>query len=318
MFYFRSQKKLIGIAATAALTTLVAVTGNSSLPGAFAQAEETEQVKLVAIADEYGQPSIAELDMTLEMLAEEAEAEYARKTEAPTDETLVDEASDDDETETDVESADSNGVSEELLATLIESEAGNVKSLEGRIAVGLTALKRVDSEKYPDTLPEVIDQPYQYADLVSSYSGKSHDAAVTAIALWEEGADDTVLPDGYMYFFGYNRQNWFYRIRSGGSIEIYALPGQTITDDVWQAFREIVLKEVPAEEAEKEVQEAIEAVEAITEQANDAVGETAGLSGENVAAEATTETVNNDAAEAVSTPTMDEVIEQITGNPSDV
>lgn len=200
-----------------------------------------------------GRPSMAELDYILSEL-DHYEYDY------PGHELEEDENQD----------AASNGISMEnveYVATLIESEAGNVSSMEGRVSIALTAFKRVESSKYPDNLTDVVEQPYQYADLVGYYSDKSYDAAVRAISLWEEGTDDTVLPDGYLYFFGYKQQNWFYRNKSDGGIEFYTLPGQTITDDVWQAFREIVLKEVPAEEAETEVQDAIG--ETLDEQAAD-------------------------------------------------
>lgn len=205
-----------------------------------------------------GRPSMAELDYILSKL-DHYEYDY----------------SDQEQEEDENQDAASNGISMEnveYVATLIESEAGNVNSMEGRVSIALTAFKRVESSKYPDTLTDVVEQPYQYADLVGYYSDKSYDAAVRAISLWEEGTDDTVLPDGYLYFFGYKQQNWFYRYKSDGGVEFYTLPGQTITDDVWQAFREIVLNEVPAEEAETEVQDAIG--ETLDEQAADAAATT--------------------------------------------
>lgn len=244
------------------------------------------------------QPSISEYDKVLELLEGEA---------GPMHGTQIDEA-EETEKETEVDDAATTGISAEYLALAIESEAGNVVSSDGRVAVGLTALKRVDSPKYPDTLPGVIEQPYQYADLVDSYSQKSYAAAVTAISLWEEGKDDAVLPDGFMYFFGYKGQNWFYRYKSDGTIEFYALPGQTITDDVWQAFREVVLKETPAEEAPEEVQEAIgETLEELDQQ-NDVLSETVAdeLPAEIVPEGATTE-VPTEATTEVST--IDEVID---------
>lgn len=248
------------------------------------KAEEFVMLRAGFYADR--QPSISEYDKALELLEGEAEPVHN----AQLDETK------EIEKETEVDDAATAGVSAEYLALAIESEAGNVVSSDGRVAVGLTALKRVDSPKYPDTLPGVIEQPYQYADLVDSYSQKSYDAAVTAISLWEEGKDNAVLPDGYMYFFGYKSQNWFYRYKDG-AIEFYALPGQTITDDVRQAFREIVLKETPTEETQEEAQEAIgETLEELDQQSDLTVtnGE---LSEEIVSEEATTEV-----------PTVDEVI----------
>lgn len=108
------------------------------------------------------------------------------------------------------------------------------------MAVALTAFYRVHSETYPDTLSEVVEQPFQYADLVEGYSDKSHAAAIKAISLWSDETSETLLPNDFLYFFGYNKQNWFYRIADDGTVEFYALPGQEITADVWQAYKEIV------------------------------------------------------------------------------
>lgn len=242
-----------------------------------------------------GRPSMAELDYILSRL-DHYEYDF------PGQEREEDENQD----------AASNGISMEnveYVATLIESEAGNVNSMEGRISIALTAFKRVESSKYPDNLTEVVEQPYQYADLVGYYSEKSYDAAVKAISLWEEGTDDTVLPDGYLYFFGYKQQNWFYRYKSDGGIEFYTLPGQTITDDVWQAFREIVLKEVPAGEAETEVQDAIG--ETLDEQAADAAATTTTEDAEAADTSTTATSVseeNDTATEAVSQTEEEAVI----------
>lgn len=128
----------------------------------------------------------------------------------------------------------------DYVATLIESEAGNVESINGRVAVALTGFQRVESDGYPDNIYAVVEQPYQYADLVGYYSDKSYVAAKVAISLWESGNADAVLPDGFVYFFGYNKQNWFYRINDDNIVEFYALQGQTITDEIYAAYKDIV------------------------------------------------------------------------------
>lgn len=48
-----------------------------------------------------------------------------------------------------------------LLWNMVEAEAGN-QDLVGKRLVACVALNRVDSPKYPDTLTEVITQPYQF------------------------------------------------------------------------------------------------------------------------------------------------------------
>lgn len=50
----------------------------------------------------------------------------------------------------------------ELLAICVEAEAGN-QDLEGKRMVVDVILNRVDSEDWPDTIPEVIMQPYQFS-----------------------------------------------------------------------------------------------------------------------------------------------------------
>lgn len=49
----------------------------------------------------------------------------------------------------------------ELLARIIQVEAGYEK-MEGRIAVGNVILNRVESERFPDTIRDVIYQPNQF------------------------------------------------------------------------------------------------------------------------------------------------------------
>ena len=50
----------------------------------------------------------------------------------------------------------------EILADNIYFEARG-SSIEDQIAVGLTVLNRVHSNKYPNTVAEVVFQPYQYS-----------------------------------------------------------------------------------------------------------------------------------------------------------
>lgn len=50
----------------------------------------------------------------------------------------------------------------EELAICVEAEAGN-QNLTGKRMVAAVILNRVDDEDWPDTIPEVIEQPYQFA-----------------------------------------------------------------------------------------------------------------------------------------------------------
>lgn len=50
----------------------------------------------------------------------------------------------------------------EELAICVEAEAGN-QDLQGKRMVAAVILNRVDDKDWPDTIPEVIEQPYQFA-----------------------------------------------------------------------------------------------------------------------------------------------------------
>lgn len=50
----------------------------------------------------------------------------------------------------------------ELLAQLVEAEAGNQDAIGKRLVVDVV-LNRVDSDAFPDTIEEVIFQPYQFS-----------------------------------------------------------------------------------------------------------------------------------------------------------
>lgn len=77
-----------------------------------------------------------------------------------------------------------------LLACLIHAEAGN-QSYEGKLAVANVVLNRVKSEKFPDTIKEVIYQPGQFTVAkngslakqlknYNNYSTQSHLASIKA------------------------------------------------------------------------------------------------------------------------------------------
>lgn len=60
----------------------------------------------------------------------------------------------------------------ELIAQLVRAEAGN-QSLEGKRAVADVVLNRVDSSKFPDTIPEVIFQDRQFSCVVDGNFDKA-------------------------------------------------------------------------------------------------------------------------------------------------
>lgn len=132
-------------------------------------------------------------------------------------------------------------IDEAYLAGLIKTEAGGVANQNGKIGVGLTVLSRMQADAYPDDMHAVIDQKSQYATPSRHYSESDLEAARAAVALWN-GENNDVLPEDVMYFFGDGKENYFYRINSGGGVEFFPVPGQTLPDNIYELYRQIVLK----------------------------------------------------------------------------
>lgn len=57
---------------------------------------------------------------------------------------------------------------QELLASIIFCEAGN-QSYEGQVAVGAVVMNRINSEKFPDTMEEVIYQSGQFVPAMTGW-----------------------------------------------------------------------------------------------------------------------------------------------------
>ena len=273
---FLRVRSLYGIVASTALIGAVVTSGKGTLP--FPVPEKVEIAEATVVTNNDVQPlPKAGFNAGKRSLAEYRyiQSRANKVIELPKKEENIDAAS--------------SGVSTEnaeYVARLIETEAGGIEQKDGRVAVGLTVLNRVESDEYPDTIRTVVEQPYQYATPSKHYSEESYDAAVTAITLWEEGDIETVLPEDCMYFFGYKKQNWFYRKASGGGVEFCPLEGQTITTDVIEAYQRIVLgkkssqkasvvtetesteiveEEIPTDETVETVEEAAVAEEEIQE-----------------------------------------------------
>lgn len=89
----------------------------------------------------------------------------------------------------------------ERLARLIQAEGG--VSFEDKVAVGLTALHRIDNEKFPNTLKGNIEMPNQYAKPSNeTILEENMQAAEYAMQLWESGMSYAYLPHQYIYFTG--------------------------------------------------------------------------------------------------------------------
>lgn len=59
----------------------------------------------------------------------------------------------------------------DLFFRLVEAEAGN-EGMEGKIAVANVVINRVRDSRYPDTVKEVIYQPYQFEPVTNGHINK--------------------------------------------------------------------------------------------------------------------------------------------------
>ena len=298
-------RSLYGIATLGALMVFVLANGDGKLP--FPEPEMPLEVA-VSDGDPFPKAGFFSDKMTL------AELDYILSRANLEIETPETEENDNSEDDSDENSNDNSscGVSlddAEYLALTIESEAGNVKNHNGRVAVGLTVCYRTDSDQYPDTARGVVEQPYQYTDLVSRYSEESYSAAVTAITLWEEGNSESILPEECMYFFGDGKENWFYRKKSGGGIEIVPVPGQTVTAEVYEAYQRIVEKKSPAKtEVADEASAASDVADEVTDEAVE----------ERVENEEQTDTIGENPAEENVTDENGTEVPLLEGVPTDI
>lgn len=119
----------------------------------------------------------------------------------------------------------------EMLARLIWGEARGVPSDMEKAAVAWCALNRVDAPEYPDTLAEVVTQPYQFNGYSPDYPATAALKALAADVLtrWErekrEGGDvGRVLPAEYFFFTGDGERNTFRTEWRGGEIWDWSLP----------------------------------------------------------------------------------------------
>ena len=95
----------------------------------------------------------------------------------------------------------------DILSRLVQTEGG---TFDDRVCVALTALHRVDSPQFPNTVKENINAPSQYAKPAKGeVLPENLLAAEYAMQLWESGMSYSVLPDGYLYFAGNGKRNRF-------------------------------------------------------------------------------------------------------------
>lgn len=95
----------------------------------------------------------------------------------------------------------------DILSRLVQTEGG---TFDDRVCVALTALHRVDSPQFPNTVKENINAPSQYAKPArGAVLPENLLAAEYAMELWESGVSYSVLPNGYLYFAGNGKRNRF-------------------------------------------------------------------------------------------------------------
>lgn len=104
----------------------------------------------------------------------------------------------------------------EALAKLIYGEAGIVPSTTEQAAVAWCVLNRVDDPRFPDTVLEVIEAPYQFSGYDPEYPVKEEFALLAADVLTRYRAEldgeenvGRVLPAEYCFFTGDGRRNHF-------------------------------------------------------------------------------------------------------------
>lgn len=118
----------------------------------------------------------------------------------------------------------------EMLARLIWGEARGIPSDMHKAAVVWCVLNRVDAEGWPDTVAEVVTQPYQFAGYSPDYPATEEFKAIAADVLirWErekrEGGEvGRVLPAEYVFFTGDGEVNHFRTEYEGGGFWDWSL-----------------------------------------------------------------------------------------------
>ena len=104
----------------------------------------------------------------------------------------------------------------EMLARLIWGEARGVPSDMHKAAVVWCVLNRVDDPRFPDTVLEVLEAPYQFAGYSADYPVLPELATLASDVLIRYHAErdggtnvGRVLPVEYLYFTGDGRNNHF-------------------------------------------------------------------------------------------------------------
>lgn len=88
----------------------------------------------------------------------------------------------------------------DLLERLVEAEAGG-EPYQGRVAVAQVVLNRVKSEKFPDSIKEVIYQPYQFEPVQIGTIDTKTASETTKEAVRAALNGEKVVGDDILYFW---------------------------------------------------------------------------------------------------------------------
>ena len=108
------------------------------------------------------------------------------------------------------------------LSRVIQSESGYC-SREMQEAVGSVVLNRVEDERFPDSIPEVIEQPGQYSTVSSLASNEpTPEALAVAVDLLENGSK---LPEDILYQANFPQGTYTYKTISTSYSTMYFCGG---------------------------------------------------------------------------------------------
>ena len=102
-----------------------------------------------------------------------------------------------------------------MISKVIYREAGGISDFSHRAAVAWCILNRVDSEKYGNSIEEVITSPYQFAWIENTpVEEDNYNIAKDVVTRWileKKGIEEVgrVLPSDYYFFIGDGQYNYF-------------------------------------------------------------------------------------------------------------
>lgn len=97
-----------------------------------------------------------------------------------------------------------------LLCNLVGREYGaDYIPVEEKAKVVATVMNRINSDEYPDTIYDVVTQPYQFEGYIpyDEYTYQVTDSVIESVDYYFEHADEF---GDYMYFYGDGQFNYFY------------------------------------------------------------------------------------------------------------